>query len=580
MNIITIMNNKIKTIFKECGYELDKIDLKKSSRKDLGDYQINECMSLAKSYHKPPQSIANEVAEHMNSCEEFVNVNVAGPGFINITLSEKFLLDNINSVLDNPKALIDKEEPKKIVIDYGGANVAKALHVGHLRSANIGEALKRLAKALGHDVIGDAHLGDYGRPLGFVVKEIKDRYPNLEYFDSNYKGDFSDVELPVTNEDLEELYPLASQKAKEDESYLDEGREITNKIQHHERGYYDLWKKIVEISKDDIKEVYNELNVDFELWNGESDAAEYFDDFDKVVREKDLIKESEGAQIIEVKEDNDTIEVPPVLYIKSNGTISYQTTDLLTIYQRKKEINPDEMWYVVDGRQALHFTQVFRAIDKLGIYNKEKLEHIPFGTMNGKDGKPFKTRDGGVLSLKGLIDMVYDSTITRINNDKVSEEEGKEIARIVAIAALKFADLVPYRETDYIFDIDKFTDIEGKTGPYVLYANIRMKSLLNNAKDMEKNKISFIDEDIKELIQLLLDLPNVLTKSLKIRSLNDITDYLFNICSLYNTFYAKNKIIKETDIDKRTTWLTLTKLTYDITNLLLDILGIRVPEKM
>ena len=580
MNIITIINNKIKDIFKECGYELDKIDLKKSSRKDLGDYQINECMSLAKSYHKSPQSIANEVADQMNSHDEFVNVNVAGPGFINITLSEKFLLDNVNSVLENPKELIDKEEPKKIVIDYGGANVAKALHVGHLRSANIGEALKRLAAALGHEVIGDAHLGDYGRPLGFVVKEIKDRYPNLEYFNPDYKGDFSDVDLPITNEDLEEIYPLASEKAKNDEAYLDEGRDITNKIQHHERGYYDLWKKIVEISKADIKEVYDELNVYFELWNGESDAAEYFDEFDKIVKESKLVKESEGAQIIEVKEETDTIEVPPVLYIKSNGTISYQTTDLLTIYQRKLEVNPDEMWYVVDGRQALHFNQVFRAIDKLKVFDKDKLEHVPFGTMNGKDGKPFKTRDGGVMSLKGLIDMVYSETIKRVNNDKVTEEEGKKIARTVAIAALKFADLVPYRETDYIFDIDKFTDIEGKTGPYVLYANIRMKSLLNNAKDMKKDKISFIDEDTKELIQLILDLPNVLTKSLKIRSLNDIADYLFNVCSLYNTFYAKNKILVEEDIDKRTTWLTLTKLTYDITNLLLDILGIIVPDKM
>ena len=580
MNIITIINDKIKNIFKECGYELEKIDLKKSSRKDLGDYQINECMALAKAYHKSPIDIANEVKSKMDEHDEFVKVNIAGPGFINLTLSENFLLDNINGVIDDPKKLIDKEEKKKIIIDYGGANVAKALHVGHLRSANIGEALKRLAKALGHEVIGDAHLGDYGRPLGFVVKEIKDRYPDLEYFNPDYKGDFSDVNLPITNADLEEIYPLASEKAKNDDNYLDEGREITNKIQHHERGYYDLWKKIVEISKDDIKEVYNELNVYFELWNGESDAAEYFDEFDKIIRKSNLIKESEGAQIIEVKEDTDTIEVPPVLYIKSNGTISYQTTDLLTLYQRKQEVDPDLIWYVVDGRQSLHFTQVFRAIDKLGLYNKDQLEHIPFGTMNGKDGKPFKTRDGGVMSLKELIDLVYASTITRINNDKVNEKEGKEIARTVAIAAMKFADLVPYRETDYIFDIDKFTDIEGKTGPYVLYANIRMKSLLNNAKDMEKDKITFIDEDTKELIQLILDLPNVLTKAIKIRALNDIVDYLYNMCSLYNTFYAKNKIITEEDIDKRTTWLTLTKLTYDITNLLLDILGIRVPEKM
>ena len=449
-----------------------------------------------------------------------------------------------------------------------------------MRSANIGEALKRLAKSVGYEVIGDAHLGDYGRPLGFVVKELKERYPDLPYFDEKYEGDYSEVELPISNEDLEEIYPYASQRAKEDDAYLEDGRDITNKIQHHERGYYDLWKKIVEISKADIREVYNDINVDFELWNGESDAIEYQDKLDEIIAEKNILVESEGAKVIEVKEENDKIEIPPLLYIKSNGTISYETTDLLTLLQRKEEINPDEIWYVVDSRQGLHFEQVFRATEKLGLFDKEQMEHIGFGTMNGKDGKPFKTRDGGVMTLKGLINLVYNSTITRINNDKVTEEEAPEIAKTVAIAALKYADLVPYRETDYIFEVEKFTDIEGKTGPYILYTTIRMKSLLKNATDMDKSKITKIEADYKDLVQLILDLPNIINKALKTRSLNEIADYLYNICSLYNTFYAKNKVLTEEDIERRTNWLTLTKLTYDICSILLDILAIKVPEKM
>ena len=527
MNIITEINKELINTFEKAGYKVDSIELKPSARKDLGDYQINDCMSLASTYHTNPREIAENVVKELEKNSIFTDINIAGPGFINLKLSEEFLIDNINKAVNNPKDLIEKQESKKIIIDYGGANVAKALHVGHLRSANIGEALKRLAKSVGYEVIGDAHLGDYGRPLGFVVKELKERYPDLPYFDENYEGDYSEVELPISNEDLEEIYPYASQRAKEDDAYLEDGRDITNKIQHHERGYYDLWKKIVEISKADIREVYNDI-----------------------------------------------------LYIKSNGTISYETTDLLTLLQRKEEINPDEIWYVVDSRQGLHFEQVFRATEKLGLFDKEQMEHIGFGTMNGKDGKPFKTRDGGVMTLKGLINLVYNSTITRINNDKVTEEEAPEIAKTVAIAALKYADLVPYRETDYIFEVEKFTDIEGKTGPYILYTTIRMKSLLNNAADMDKSKITKIEDDYKDLVQLILDLPNIINKALKTRSLNEIADYLYNICSLYNTFYAKNKVLTEENIERRTNWLTLTKLTYDICSILLDILAIKVPEKM
>ena len=580
MNIIKDINKELLNIFEKAGYPVETIELKPSQRKDLGDFQINDCMKLASQYHKAPVQIANDIKELLDKDEKFTNVNIAGPGFINITLSDNYIIDSINKIVPNPEDLIEKISDETVVIDYGGANVAKALHVGHLRSANIGEALKRLAAKLGYKVVGDAHLGDYGRPLGFVETEIKRRYPDLPFFDENFEGNYDDVELPISNEDLEEIYPIASAKAKEDEEYLEEGRIITNKIQHHEKGYYDLWKRIVDISKADIKQCYDDLNVYFELWNGESDAVEYFDQLDKIIKDKKLVRESEGAQVIDVAEDTDKIDIPPLLYIKSNGSISYATTDLCTLVQRKEENNPDEIWYVVDHRQSLHFTQVFRAIEKLGVFKQEQLTHVGYGTMNGSDGKPYKTRDGGIMTLKALLDEVYQSTLKRINNDKVTEEEAPVIAKKVAIAALKYADLTPSVDTDYIFDIEKFTDIEGKTGPYVLYSTIRMKSLLNNAKDMKKDKIYYIDSELKDMYLSILDLPNVLEKAINAKSLNDITDYLYVITSQFNTFYAKNKVLVEKDIEKRTTWLTLTQVLFDISNTLLDILSIEVPEKM
>lgn len=580
MNIIKDINKELKEIFDKAGYKIEDIELKPSQRKDLGDYQINDCMKLASVYHKSPIQIANDIKELLDKDNKFTNVNIAGPGFINITLSDNYIIESINSIVADTDKLIEPVSDKTVIVDYGGANVAKALHVGHLRSANIGEAIKRLAQKLGYKVVGDAHLGDYGRPLGFVETEIKRRYPDLPFFDENFDGNYDDIELPITNEDLEEIYPIASAKAKEDEDYLEEGRIITNKIQHHEKGYYDLWKRIVDISKADIKKCYDDLNVNFELWNGESDAVEYFDQLEEITKEKGVVRESEGAQVIDVAEETDKIDIPPLLYIKSNGSISYATTDLCTLVQRKEEINPDEVWYVVDHRQSLHFTQVFRAIEKLGLFKQDQLIHVGYGTMNGKDGKPYKTRDGGIMTLKALLDEVYESTLNRINNDKVTKEEAPEIAKKVSIAALKFADLLPSVETDYIFDIEKFTDIEGKTGPYVLYSTIRMKSLLKNAQGMANDEISYIDEELKDMYLSILDLPNVLEKAIKVKSLNDITDYLYLITSQFNTFYAKNKVLTEEDIQKRTTWLALTKVLLSISNTLLDILSIEVPEKM
>ena len=581
MSIIKKLTQDLQEIVKQAGYEVENLVLQPSGRKDLGQYQLNDAMTLAKKYGKNPRMIAEDITKLLEQDNRFTNINIAGPGFINITLTDEYLVEVLNKISKDISLNIDKEDPKKIVIDFGGANVAKALHVGHLRSANIGEALKRLARVLGHEVLGDAHLGDYGRPLGLVVLEIKKMYPNLPYFDESYQGDYSEVELPITNEDLEKIYPLASNKSKEDEEYLEEARDVTAKIQSKTRGYYDVWKKVIEISKADIKEVYDTLNVFYELWLGESDAVEYVPELNEIFEAAGVLEESEGAKIVEVKEDTDNAPMPPLLFLKSNGTLSYQTTDLATILQRVKEFNPDEMWYVTDNRQCLHFEQVFRAARKVKLVRDDVvLEHIPFGTMNGKDGKPFKTRDGGVMSLKNLISLVKEETVKRIALN-VTEEEKEEISETVAIAALKYADSLPFRGTDYVFEIEKFADLEGKTGSYILYSTIRMKSLLAKAEGLKQEQMYFVNSETEKDIALtILSLPNVLLKSKEAKSLNDIAEYLYKLTSLYNKFYAENKVLVEENQQLQESWLVLTKLVYDINMLLLDVLGLKVPEKM
>ncbi len=582
MSILRELKKDIKNHIKKAGYEVETLAIETSNRKDLGEYQLNDAMQLARKYKENPRQIAEKIVKELEKDSRFTNLNIAGPGFINITLSNDFALDILNSMYQNLFNNIDVREKKKVIIDYGGANVAKALHVGHLRSANIGEALKRLSRKLGYEVLGDAHLGDYGRPLGFVVLEISKEYPDLPYFDPEYKGDYSELTIPITNDDLEKIYPLASKKAKEDEAYLEEGRIVTAKIQNHERGYYDLWKKVVEISKEDIKEVYDILNTEFDLWLGESDAAEYFDELNSIFEEKNLLQDSEGAKIVDVSNENDNSPMPPLLFIKSNGTLSYETTDLATILQRKKEFAPDEIWYVVDGRQALRFEQIFRATRMSQIVDDNVvLEHVNFGTMNGKDGKPFKTRDGGVMTLKNLIKLVKEETLKRITNESIKEEEKEKVALDVAIASLKYADLLPYRATDYVFELEKFADLDGKTGSYLLYSTIRMKSLLSKAQEISYSKANQISgETEKNIILSLLELTTVLNNSLDSKSLNEIADYLYVITSQYNKFYSENRVLTEENKELQETWLVLTKVVYEVNTMLLDILGIKVPEKI
>ena len=579
MSIIKDLENDVKKLISEAGYNLDNFILQVSNRPDLGDYQINDAMTLASIYHENPRQIAEKIKEKLDSDPRFTNINIAGPGFINISLSDSFLIDSVNSIYNDIDSNIDKKEPKKIVMDYGGANVSKTLHVGHLRSANLGESLKRLSKVLGNEVIGDAHLGDYGIPLGLVILEIQKRYPDLAYFKEDYNGE--DIDLPVIAKDLEAIYPFASSKAKEDEEYLEEARVITTKIQNHEKGYYDIWKKIIEVSKEEIRKIYDSLNVSYDLWLGESDAAEYFPELLEEINRKDIIEESNGAKIIEVKEEEETSPMPPLLLVKSNGSISYETTDLATIYQRNKELHPDEIWYCVDNRQQLHFEQVFRAWKKIDINNNINLEFIGFGTMNGTDGKPFKTRDGGVMSLKNLMDLVKEETRKRINYDIVEPDKVEETVDMIALATIKYADLLPYRATDYIFNPEKFSDVEGKTGPYILYSTIRMKSLLEKGKEEVKETYHKIKDNIdKDIVLTLLRLPIALTKSYESKSLNDITEYIYNLTSKYNKFYAENKVLIEEDEDLKESWLVLTSIVYKVNLLLIDILGLKVPDKM
>lgn len=566
----------------DCGYDVEEVTLNISSRPEFGDYQYNGIMPLAKVYHKNPREIAEELLNALKEDNLYKDVNIAGPGFINITFSDEQLLRHMNELLQNIELNYTGIEPKNIFFDYGGANVAKALHVGHLRSANIGEALKRLCKSLGCNVVADAHLGDWGRPIGLVMLEIKKRQPELPYFDASFTGEYP-AEPPVTNADLMEIYPIASEKAKNDENYMAEARELTAQFQNGNKGLTALWKHIMQVSKTDIKRIYDKLNTTFEIWEGESDGNKYVPELIDYLEEKNLIKESQGARIIEVQNSDDDHEIPPLLLIKSNNSTSYETTDLACILERMKLYNPDEIWYLADSRQALHFEQTFRAARISEIVKPDtKLEFIPFGTMNGKDGKPFKTRDGGVMSLESLLDLAEIECEKKILPNIIGTER-KKIAEQVSLAAVKYADLIPYRLTNYTFDPVKFSDLQGKTGPYLLYSTIRMKSLLKKAQEsnIEFKKVSVIANEYDRAIMIgLLNINSVLMKSYKAKSLNEIAEHLYKITNLFNNFYSQNRILTEEDGQTKESWLCLSRIVYENNLKLLNILGIDVPDRM
>lgn len=581
MSIIKELKKSIVEIVKNAGYDVDDIIFVASNRPDLGDYQINDAMKLSSVYHKNPREIAEDIKNELEKDSRFTNINIAGPGFINITLSKDFLYSSLNKVLNDFSTNIDKEDEKLIFMDYGGANIAKTLHVGHLRSANIGEAVKRLAKYLGLNVISDVHFGDIGRQSGMVISEIMRRYPNLDYFNSNFTGNYEDIEFNITEEELGDIYPAANIAAKEDEERMAEVVQITKELEEGNQAYNALWNKVKEVSISDIKKVYKDLNTTFDLYEGETDCYPYIPEVTKYLEDNNYLRVSEDAKVIDVIEETDNSPMPPLVYIKSNGATLYATRELATIKSRMDRFNPDEIWYFADSRQSLYFEQVFRAVKKTKLVNDNvNLEFCGFGTMNGKDGKPFKTRDGGVMSLKELIKIITDATTERLNTNIVKEEKQEETSKQIAIAALKYADLIPYRETDYIFDPEKFVSLDGKTGPYLLYSTIRMKSLLDKSGISEYKFMKMNDTSDRKVAMELLKLPEVLTRSLKEKSVNELSDYIYKLTSSYNTFYNENKVLIENDNELKLTWLALTGLVYKTNIEILNILGINVPEKM
>ena len=581
MSLLKTIEEDLTKKMNEASIPIEKVTLLESKRKDLGDYQLNDAMSLAKVLHKSPMLIAEDMKKVLEESNYFSKVEIAAVGFLNVTLKDELLVDFVNDYYNSDSKDVDKLVNKKIFLDYGGANIAKTLHVGHLRSANIGEALKRLTKRLGQEVICDVHFGDIGRQSGMVIYELRNRYPNLNYFKEEESDNWD--ELPITAKDLEEIYPVASTKAKEDENIMDEVRLITKELEEGKPNYVALWDKIKKLSIEDIKGVYKKFNTDFDLWEGESDCYSYMMPMLEELRKDGYLKKSEGAEIIEIKEDTDKAPMPDLVVVKSNGATLYATRELATMVSRVKRFNPDEMWYLTDLRQGLYFEQVFRAAHKTKIVSDDtKLEFFGFGTMNGPDGKPFKTRDGGALSLKSLLKEVKEEVENHSHNLE-TEENKDEIIEQIAVAAIKYADLLSNRTTDYIFDPKKFVDVEGKTGPYLLYTTIRMKSLLKKAKEnnLDYSKYTKISKEVeKELIILLLAKNKVLHKAYDTKELNVISDYLYQLTSTYSKFYEKCHVLTEKDKNIQENWLLLTKNVYDTNVELLTILGIEIPEKM
>ena len=576
MSLIKQLEKYVNEVIKELGYETD-VKIEKSKMKEFGDYQINAAMSLAKQTGKNPREIAQEIVDKFDN--RFTNVNIQGPGFINISISDEVLLKDSNDSINNFDNYIDKNENKrKIVLDYGGANIAKEMHVGHFR-CNIGESVKRLLNAFGDETISDVHWGDWGTPMGLVIREIQEMHPELPYFDPNFEGEYPS-ESPVTNEELGIIYPRASLKKKEDEKYAEEAKQITMKLQNGDKGLLALWKHIVNVSEKDAEKIYDYLNCTFDYSYGESNAAPYVNDVLDILKSKGLAEESDGALIMHVKEETDNKEMPPLMLVKSDGAILYDTTELATIYQRMHDWNPDEIWYFTDERQSLHFEQAFRGVKKAGIVNENTvLRFCGFGTINGKDGKPFKTRDGGVMSLKGLIKLVHDEIEPKIKED-IQGEERADIANKLTLATLKYSDLTPQRRTDYIFDVEKFTEFVGKTGIYAVYTTTRIKSLLNKVNVDNPTIINIPNQEVRDILVKLTELPKCLTSSYQDASLNYICDFIYELSSLFNKFYGDHNISNEENEDNKKTYLALSKLVYNTLSNLLNILAIDEVNKM
>lgn len=586
------ISEEIKKAFAAAGYDAELGRVTLSNRPDLCEFQCNGAMAGAKQYHKAPLMIAQEVADKLADSRVFGEVSAVAPGFLNLKLRESFVTAYLNEMRRTEKfGLTMPVTPEKIIIDYGGANVAKPLHVGHLRPAIIGESIKRICRYAGHDVIGDVHLGDWGLQMGLIITELKHRQPELPYFDEAYEGEYPE-EAPFTISELEEIYPTASAKAKEDDAYKAEALDATHRLQDGVRGYRAIWKHIMAVSIVDLKKNYTNLDVAFDLWKGESDVHDLIPGMVERMKADGFAYESDGALVVDVKEESDSKEMPPCIILKSDGAALYSTTDLATIMERMDKYHPDKIIYVTDKRQSLHFEQVFRCARKTGLVNDDtKLIHIGNGTMNGSDGKPFKTREGGVMRLENLIREINEEMNRKIHENaeekgsQVDEAQAEETARIVGLAAIKYGDLSNQAAKDYIFDMDRFTSFEGDTGPYILYTIVRIKSILAKYEEQGGKLTDIVIREATSVSEksLMLELTKcnaVLEAACEETAPHKICAYIYDLANAFNHFYHETKILTEEDAQKKAGWIAALVLTKDVLETCIDLLGFSAPERM
>lgn len=586
---IDILTEKMQNAFEKAGYDADMARVQASNRPDLCEFQCNGAMALAKRVGKNPLEIAQSVADVLQkeAGEVFSEVSVAPPGFLNLKASPAFLSSYLRTMCGEEDFGAEKTKtPKTIVLDFGGPNVAKPLHVGHLRSAVIGESIKRILRFHGDRVVGDIHMGDWGLQMGLILTEVEMRDPSLPYFSKDYTGEYP-KEAPFTIAELEEIYPTASAKSKEDEAYHQKALDYTQRLQAGERGLRALWEHIIRVSVSDLQKNYDRLSVSFDLWNGESTVQPLIAPMVEKMKQDGFAYESEGALIVDVAKEDDKKEVPPCMILKSDGAALYTTTDLATIQDREEHFHPDAIYYVVDKRQELHFVQVFRCARKCGLLPEEtELKHIGFGTVNGKDGKPLKTRDGGVMRLEWLIDDIDKAMLEKIKtNPEIPQEEAEETAKKVALAALKYGDLSNLIAGNYIFDMDKFISFEGDTGPYILYTIVRAGSILKKAKEegitLKEDLLPLPEtEPEKKLMLTLSSFAKKMEEAYEELAPSVICAYLYELANDFNSFYHTTKILSEKNEEKKKGYLALLKLAVGVMETCADLLGFEAPERM
>ncbi|MBO4390446.1 MAG: arginine--tRNA ligase [Lachnospiraceae bacterium] len=576
--------------FADCGYDASYGKVSVSNRPDLCEYQCNGAMAAAKAYHKAPFMIADEVVAKLAEEKAFSLCESVKPGFINLNISEEFLTDYLGEMAEagrEGRFGAPEGAGKKVVMDYGGPNVAKPLHVGHLRSAIIGESIKRIRTYMGDQVTGDVHLGDWGLQMGLIIEELKDRQPSLCYFDPDFTGEYP-KEAPFTLSELEEIYPAANARKKDDLEFAERAHYAVVKIQQGDPAYMALWKHIMDLSLPDLKRNYDRLDVFFDLWMGESDSKPFIEDMINSMKESGVAYKSEGALVVDVTEETDSKEIPPCIVQKSDGAAIYATSDLATIVWRERNLQPDMYIYVTDKRQELHFTQVFRTARKAGIVPENReMKWMGFGTMNGKDGKPFKPRDGGVMRLETLIGEVNSAVLNKVKeNRSVAEEDAEKTAEMIGLAAIKYGDLSNQASKDYIFDIDRFTSFDGNTGPYILYTIVRIRSILKKyeeetGKTVATGKLSLMENaSAKAMMQEMVKWNEMLTSAYEENAPHKICAYLFGLCDTFNSFYHETKIIGEEDEAKKQSYLSLITLALEVLETAIFLLGFSAPERM